>query len=99
MTGALLDEDEEQEAPDDDLGSAELTERAFERERLAAAWTRLHVQHRVVLSLHEIEGYSLEEVAKSSKFRWVPPSRACNRARKSSARIVDRGNEFPRSGV
>ena len=40
-----------------------LTERAFERERIEAAWAHLQKPHRVVLSLHEIEGYSLEEVA------------------------------------
>ena len=63
-TGALLDdEDEEIEAADETWDPAVLTEQALQRERIAAAWARLHQQHRVVLSLHEIEGYSLDEVA------------------------------------
>jgi RNA polymerase sigma factor (sigma-70 family) len=63
-TGALLDnEDEEVEAPDETWDPAALAEQAMDRERIAAVWPRLHEQHRVVLSLHEIEGYSLEEVA------------------------------------
>ena len=40
-----------------------LTEQALEREKIVAVWPRLPKPHRVVLSLHEIEGYSLEEVA------------------------------------
>jgi len=63
-TGAFIeDEDEDGEAADETWDPAALTEQALERERILAAWPRLMEQHRVVLSLHEIEGYSLEEVA------------------------------------
>jgi len=63
-TGQLLeDEHEEIEAPDETWDPAALTEQALQQERILAAWPRLHELHRVVLSLHEIEGYSLEEVA------------------------------------
>ena len=61
-TGEEVD-DEEVEAPSDRWDPAELADQALDQERIAAAWPRLHEQHRVVLSLHEIEGYSLEEVA------------------------------------
>jgi RNA polymerase sigma-70 factor (ECF subfamily) len=58
------DEDEfDHEAADDSREPSMLAEQAFEQERVAAAWSRLGRTHRVVLSLHEIESYSLEEVA------------------------------------
>ena len=61
-TGVMLDE-EEVEAAADTWDPAELADQALDQQRITAAWPHLHVQHRVVLSLHEIEGYSLEEVA------------------------------------
>ena len=54
---------EDIDAPDDTQDPALLAEQALQQEQIAEAWGRLHEQHRVVLSLHEIEGYSLEEVA------------------------------------
>ena len=62
-TGALLEDDSDVEGADETWDPAVLAEQALLHERIAAAWARLHEQHRVVLSLHEIEGYSLEEVA------------------------------------
>ena len=63
-TGAFIDDEgEEDEAADQTWDPAVLAEQALDRERILAAWPRLMEQHRVVLSLHEIEGYSLEEVA------------------------------------
>jgi RNA polymerase sigma factor (sigma-70 family) len=63
-TGESLDGDEEPvEAADEAENPEGLTDRAIERDRIVAVWSRLHEQHRVVLSLHEIEGYSLDEVA------------------------------------
>jgi RNA polymerase sigma-70 factor (ECF subfamily) len=62
-SATLDDESELVEGADDTFDPAVLAEQALLQERIAAAWVRLHEQHRVVLSLHEIEGYSLEEVA------------------------------------
>jgi RNA polymerase sigma factor (sigma-70 family) len=62
-TGALLEDDSDVEGADETWDPAVLAEQALLQERIAAAWVQLHEQHRVVLSLHEIEGYSLEEVA------------------------------------
>jgi len=63
-TGTLLDDEEEHgDAPDETWDPAVLAEQALSRERIIAVWARLHEQHRVVLSLHDIEGYSLDEVA------------------------------------
>lgn len=63
-TGAMLDgETEDIDGADETFDPAVLAEQALLQQRIASAWARLPEQHRVVLSLHEIEGYSLEEVA------------------------------------
>jgi RNA polymerase sigma factor (sigma-70 family) len=63
-TGESPEEDDEPDEVGDETWNPEvLTERVFERERIIAVWSRLHERDRVVLSLHEIEGYSLDEVA------------------------------------
>ena len=43
---------------------AELVERELTQERLVRAWERLGEDHRVVLSMHDIEDYSLPELAR-----------------------------------
>jgi len=40
-----------------------LVEHQLTQERIAAAWSHLAEEHRVVLSLHDIEGYSLVELS------------------------------------
>lgn len=44
-------------------GPAELAEQDLTQERLLRAWERLGQEHRVVLSLHDIEDYTLPELA------------------------------------
>jgi RNA polymerase sigma-70 factor (ECF subfamily) len=44
-------------------GPAELVERELTQECLVRAWERLGEDHRVVLSMHDIEDYSLPELA------------------------------------
>jgi len=90
-TGEFLeDEDEHVEARDEAWSTEELTEQAFERERLVAAWAHLHRQHRVVLSLCDIEGYSLEEVAHIIE---VPVGTAKSRLSRARSRLRDLLNE------
>ena len=48
-------------APEDE--PPELVERELTQERVAEAWARLSEEHRVVLSMHDVEGYSLVELA------------------------------------
>src|SRR6185295_10158664 len=96
-TGALLEDGEEQEAADARWDPAELTERAFERERLTAAWARLHQQHRVVLSLHEIEGYSLDEVAEIVDVPLGTAKSRLNRARNHLRELLTEGTNSPAS--
>lgn len=95
-TGTILDDDDEEiEAADLAWDPAELTERAFERERIAAAWPRLHQQHRVVLSLHEIEGYSLEEVAAIIEAPLGTAKSRLHRARRHLRELLSEGTDSP----
>jgi RNA polymerase sigma factor (sigma-70 family) len=96
-TGAVLDDDDDEEnaAADEGWDPAELTERAFERERIAAAWPRLHLQHRVVLSLHEIEGYSLEEVAAIIEAPLGTAKSRLHRARRHLRELLSEGTDSP----
>ena len=41
----------------------QLVDQQLTQERLAAAWAQLSEEHRVVLSMHDVEGYSLVELA------------------------------------
>jgi RNA polymerase sigma factor (sigma-70 family) len=44
-------------------GPAELAEREISEARIVAAWEQLGEEHRIVLSMHDIEDYSLPELA------------------------------------
>jgi RNA polymerase sigma factor (sigma-70 family) len=56
-------EEEAQDLIDPSAGPAELLEQELTQERVLAAWDRLGEEHRVVLSMHDIEDYSLPELA------------------------------------
>ena len=85
------DEEDDQQAADETWDPLALTEQAFERERLVAAWAHLHAQHRVVLSLHEIEGYSLEEVAQIVEIPLGTAKSRLNRARNHLRELLTEG--------
>jgi RNA polymerase sigma factor (sigma-70 family) len=55
--------DDEIELADDSEEPAQLVERQLTHERILAAWVHLAEEHRVVLSMHDIEGYTLTELA------------------------------------
>jgi RNA polymerase sigma-70 factor (ECF subfamily) len=57
------DEEEGQDLIDPSAGPAELLEQELTQQRVLAAWDRLGEEHRVVLSMHDIEDYSLPELA------------------------------------
>lgn len=65
LPGAGPDSDESplERCADDSPQPPELVERELTGERLAAAWARLGEDHRVVVAMHDIEGYSLEEIS------------------------------------
>ena len=96
-TGEFLeDEEEDGQAPDETWNPESLTERALERERIEAVWPHLHKQHRVVLSLHEIEGYSLEEVAHIIEVPLGTAKSRLNRARNHLRELLTEGtNQAP----
>jgi RNA polymerase sigma factor (sigma-70 family) len=61
---------DEEAAPEEDeafidpaAGPPELMEQQLTQERIVAAWGQLGEEHRAVLSLHDIEDYSLPELA------------------------------------
>lgn len=56
-------EEEAHDLIDPSGGPAELLEQELTQERVLAAWDRLGEEHRVVLSMHDIEDYSLPELA------------------------------------
>lgn len=92
-TGEFADEDGEDhvEAGDETWNPEDLTERALERERIIAVWGRLQRQHRVVLSLHEIEGYSLDEVAQIIEVPVGTAKSRLNRARNHLRDLLNEG--------
>ena len=91
-TGTLLDDEEDQnDAPDETWDPAVLAEQAMDRERIVAVWSQLHLQHRVVLSLHDIEGYSLEEVAAIVAVPLGTAKSRLNRARRRLRELLNEG--------
>jgi len=85
--------DEEIEVADETWDPAALAEQAMDRERIAAVWPRLHEQHRVVLSLHEIEGYSLEEVSTIIEAPLGTAKSRLNRARQHLRALLTEGTD------
>ncbi|HEY0687209.1 MAG TPA: RNA polymerase sigma factor [Steroidobacter sp.] len=77
-------EDEGQELIDPAAGPAELVEQEFTQERVMAAWERLGEEHRVVLSMHDIEDYSLPELA---QIMDVPLGTLKSRLHRARARL------------
>lgn len=64
----LPDDDEAGETADDAFIDASadpvrLTEQQLTQQRIVAAWAHLSANHRVLLSMHDIEDYSLPEMA------------------------------------
>ena len=59
--GEAADEDDHLIDPSEE--PAALVEQQLTQERITKAWARLAEEHRVVLSMHDIEGYSLVELA------------------------------------
>ena len=65
-------------------GPAELAEQELTQERLVRAWERLGEDHRVVLSLHDIEDYSLPEL---SQIMDIPLGTLKSRLHRARARL------------
>lgn len=82
------DEDGEQESASipEDLEPEMLVERQLQQERIADAWAQLSEEHRVVLSMHDIEEYSLVEIAAITD---TPVGTLKSRVHRARARLKD----------
>ena len=92
------DDEEAQELIDPSAGPAELLEQELTQERLLAAWERLGEEHRVVLSMHDIEDYSLPELA---QIMDVPVGTLKSRLHRARAKlkgllVTERNSTFDR---
>jgi RNA polymerase sigma factor (sigma-70 family) len=65
-------------------GPAELTERELTQERVVRAWEQLGEEHRVVLAMHDIEDYTLPELA---QIMDVPLGTLKSRLHRARARL------------
>jgi RNA polymerase sigma factor (sigma-70 family) len=79
-------EEEGQEFIDPAEGPAELLEQQLTQERVIAAWESLGEEHRVVLSMHDIEDYSLPELA---EIMGVPIGTLKSRLHRARAKLRD----------
>ena len=88
--GAEPTADAEQSGTDDEAwldpgpGPVELTEQEVTQERLLRAWERLGEEHRVVLSMHDIEDYTLPELAQIME---IPLGTLKSRLHRARARL------------
>lgn len=81
-----LDDDAEinQESIDASQEPPQLVEQLLTQECIAAAWEQLGQEHRVVLSMHDIEGYSVDELASVMD---VPPGTIKSRIHRARAKL------------
>ena len=77
-------DEEGQEFIDPAEGPAELLEQHLTQERVLAAWEALGAEHRVVLSMHDIEDYSLPEL---SQIMGVPIGTLKSRVHRGRAKL------------
>jgi RNA polymerase sigma factor (sigma-70 family) len=94
--GEAPDEDPLDRFPDESPEPFELVERELLGERLAAAWATLGEDHRMVISLHDIEGYRLEEL---SAMLDVPVGTLKSRLHRARAQLRERLGTEPSGGV
>jgi len=79
----------DEEAPeliDPSAGPAELLEQHLTQERVLTVWETLSEEHRVVLSMHDIEDYSLPELA---QIMDVPVGTLKSRLHRARAKLKD----------
>lgn len=77
-------EEEGHELIDPAAGPAELVEQQLTQQRIMAAWDHLGEEHRVVLSMHDIEDYTLPELAQIME---VPLGTLKSRLHRARARL------------
>lgn len=63
VAGNSPSDEDEVELADDSEEPARLVEQQLTHERILSAWAQLGEEHRVLLSMHDIEGYTLVELS------------------------------------
>lgn len=81
-----LADDEGGDSIDPSAGPAELAEQQYTQARVVAAWEQLVEEHRVVLSMHDIEDYSLPEL---SQIMDIPLGTLKSRLHRARAKLRD----------
>jgi RNA polymerase sigma-70 factor (ECF subfamily) len=79
-----LSDEQGDESIDASAGTEELAEQEFTQDRVVAAWEQLGEEHRVVLSMHDIEDYSLPEL---SQIMEVPIGTLKSRLHRARAKL------------
>lgn len=73
----------------DEPGPEELAERARNAERVAQVWGRLDREKRVLLALHDIEGYTLAEIMQMTGLKEGTLKSRLHRSRVVLGRLLD----------
>jgi RNA polymerase sigma-70 factor (ECF subfamily) len=89
---------DDEEFSSSDAGPAEEADRALYRERVQDAWQHLNQQQRLLLALHDIEGYSLLEIGSLTGLKEGTIKSRLHRARVRLGRLLQR-NEAARAAV
>jgi RNA polymerase sigma-70 factor (ECF subfamily) len=84
--------DENEDFVSGDPGPLEEADRALERWRIEEAWRHLNHEQRLLLVLHDIEGYSLKEIQSLTGFKEGTIKSRLHRARVRLGRLLKRGN-------
>lgn len=71
-----------------DLGPAEEADREREQSRVAQAWQHLSNEQRVLLALHDIEGYTVAEIQKLTSIKEGTIKSRLHRARVRLGRLL-----------
>ena len=87
--------EDEEEFVGDEPGPAEEAERASDRGRIEAAWRYLSTEHRALLALHDVEGYTLSEIQSLTGLKEGTIKSRLHRARVRLGRLVQRARGAP----
>jgi RNA polymerase sigma-70 factor (ECF subfamily) len=82
--------DEDEEFVSDEPGPPEEAERALDKWRIEAAWQHLSQEHRLLLVLHDVEGYSLAEIHSLTGLKDGTIKSRLHRARARLGRLLQR---------
>ena len=82
--------DDEESFASSDPGPAEEADRALDRRRLEEAWQYLDHEQRLVLAMHDIEGYSLAEINAVTGLKEGTIKSRLHRARVRLGRLLQR---------